>query len=68
MAREEVREGESAGSPGGTMAPDVGADGEHRHGALSPVTRRRKIGGRECDDIKHAESTLAYHVGAKQPS
>jgi hypothetical protein len=50
------------------MAPDVGADGEHRHGALSPVTRRRKIGGRECDDIKHAESTLAYHVGAKQPS
>ena len=36
--------------------------------ARGPGTRRREIEGRECDHIEHADSTLAYHVGAKQPS
>ena len=41
----EVRERESAVSPG---APAVGAIGGARRG---PATRRREIGGRECDNI-----------------
>ena len=36
--------------------------------ARGPSTRHREIGGRKGDHIQHADSTLAYHVGAQQPS
>jgi hypothetical protein len=35
--------------------------------ARGPGTRRREIESRECDNIKHADSTLAYHMGASNP-
>ena len=35
--------------------------------ARGPGTRRREIESRECENIEHADSTLAYHVAASNP-
>jgi hypothetical protein len=67
VACEEMRAGESAGSPGVLWAPGVGSNGGTRRGHAKPSMRRREIGGRERDECAPG-SRLAYHVGAKQPS
>ena len=60
MACEEVREGESAGSPWVWWGPRVGANGDARRGRARPATHRRDIRGRECDNTSTRIPPVQY--------